>query len=103
MADFLLEIGTEEIPARMIDAASVELRERVLKLLQAERLEPSSAIGYFSTPRRLAVYAPGVPAAQADVEEKLQGPSCKVAYKDGKPTPAAEAFGRRSVGGIVPL
>ena len=38
MADFLLEIGCEEIPARMIDAASTELAERVAKLLERERL-----------------------------------------------------------------
>ena len=38
MPDFLLEIGCEEIPARMIDAASQELRERVAALLLRERL-----------------------------------------------------------------
>ena len=38
MPDFLLEIGCEEIPARMIDAASQELRERVRALLSRERL-----------------------------------------------------------------
>jgi glycyl-tRNA synthetase beta chain len=38
MPDFLLEIGCEEIPARMIDAASQELRERVTTLLNRERL-----------------------------------------------------------------
>jgi glycyl-tRNA synthetase beta subunit len=38
MPDFLLEIGCEEIPARMIDAASEELRERVSALLTRERL-----------------------------------------------------------------
>ena len=44
MPDFLLEIGCEEIPARMIDAASLELRERVHKLLDRERLLPASAL-----------------------------------------------------------
>ena len=38
MPDFLLEIGCEEIPARMIDAASQELRDRVRALLTRERL-----------------------------------------------------------------
>ena len=38
MPDFLLEIGCEEIPARMIDAASQELRERIGSLLGRERL-----------------------------------------------------------------
>jgi len=41
MPDFLLEIGCEEIPARMIVAASEELRERVGALLSRERLATS--------------------------------------------------------------
>ena len=51
MPDFLLEIGCEEIPARMIDAASRELLERVRALLQRERLEPVGAISHLDTPR----------------------------------------------------
>jgi glycyl-tRNA synthetase beta chain len=96
MPDFLLEIGTEEIPARMIDGAREELARRVGDLLQRERLAESPAIQAYSTPRRLAVLAQGVAAAQADVTEQLTGPSLKIAYKDGVPTPAAEAFARKS-------
>ena len=40
MPDFLLEIGCEEIPARMIDAAALDLREQLDSLLQRERLDP---------------------------------------------------------------
>src|ERR1022692_4858101 len=96
MPDFLLEIGTEEIPARMIDGAREELARRVGDLLQRERLAESPAIQAYSTPRRLAVLAQGVAAAQADVTEQLTGPSLKIAYKDGVPTPAAEAFARKA-------
>ncbi len=96
MSDFLLEIGTEEIPARMIDAASAELRERVVKLLDRERLSAQSVVTSFDTPRRLAVLASGVPAAQADVTEQLTGPSATVAFKDGQPSPAAYAFARKA-------
>jgi len=95
MPDFLLEIGTEEIPARMIDGAREELARRVRDLLQRERLGDSTAVQSYSTPRRLAVLASGVAPAQPDVREKLTGPSLKVAYKDGSPTPAAEAFARK--------
>jgi glycyl-tRNA synthetase beta chain len=95
MPDFLLEIGCEEIPARMIDAASQELRERVSAMLSRERLAPGE-IKNFDTPRRLAVMAAGVPAAQPDVTENLTGPSVSVAYKDGQPTPAAHAFARKA-------
>jgi len=93
--DFLLEIGTEEIPARMIDSAREELARRVGELLQRERLAESPAVESYSTPRRLAVLASGVAAAQPDVRGQVTGPSLKVAYKDGKPGPAAEAFARK--------
>src|SRR5215831_6521577 len=95
MPDFLLEVGCEEIPARMIDGASRELRERLTNLLQRERLEPSGTVTSFDTPRRLAIMAGGIPAAQADVIEQVTGPSAQVAYKDGQPTPAAHAFAKK--------
>ena len=88
MPDFLLEIGCEEIPARMIEAASRELRERVSSLLSRERLS-GTAVEAFDSPRRLAVMAHGIAASQADVTEQISGPSVSVAYKDGQPTPAA--------------
>src|SRR5438093_11059800 len=96
MPDFLLEIGCEEIPARMIDAASQELRERVHTLLNRERLNAKDTMTYFDTPRRLAVLAPGIPAAQADISEQITGPAVTVAFKDGQPTPAAHAFAKKS-------
>jgi len=96
MPDFLLEIGCEEIPARMIDAASQELRERVAALLNRERLSSSGNLSSFDTPRRLAVLAPGIAAAQDDVTEQVTGPSATVAYKDGQPTPAAHAFAKKA-------
>ena len=95
MPDFLLEIGTEEIPARMIDGAREELARRVGDLLQRERLAENPAVQAFSTPRRLAVLTTGVSPAQPDVREQVTGPSLKVAYKDGAPTAAAEAFARK--------
>ena len=95
MPDFLLEIGCEEIPARMIEGAMVELRERVGTLLQRERLTPSGAITWLDTPRRLALIAPGIPAAQPDVTEQVTGPSAQIAFKDGQPTPAAHAFAKK--------
>ena len=95
MPDFLLEIGCEEIPARMIDAASQELRERVTALFGRERLAGAEVM-QFDSPRRLAILASGIHAAQADVTEQITGPSVNVAYKDGQPTPAAVAFARKA-------
>jgi glycyl-tRNA synthetase beta chain len=96
MPDFLLEIGCEEIPARMIDAASLDLCERVEKLLQRERLSAVGEVTRLDTPRRLAMQAQGIPAAQPDVTEQLNGPSAAVAFKDGQPTPAAHAFAKKA-------
>ena len=95
MPDFLLEIGCEEIPARMIAAASGELRERVAALLSRERLS-GGEVTHFDTPRRLAVIATGIAGSQADVVEQVTGPSVNVAYKDGQPTPAAHSFAKKS-------
>ncbi len=95
MADFLLEIGTEEIPARMLDAATEELSRRVRELIARERLSSDPHVDAFSTPRRLAVLARRISDAQPDIEEQVLGPSVKVAYKDGQPTAAAQAFAKK--------
>jgi glycyl-tRNA synthetase beta chain len=95
MPDFLLEIGCEEIPARMIDAASRELRGRIEAILARERLAGSD-ITMFDTPRRLAVMVNGIASAQTDVVEQINGPSVAVAYKDGQPTPASHAFAKKA-------
>ena len=97
MADFLLEIGLEEVPARMIAGAEAELGKRLNDLLKRERLlMPDAKFTTFSTPRRLAVLAEGVLAKQADAEKVVMGPSWKVAFKDGAPTAAAEAFAKKT-------
>jgi len=97
MADFLLEIGLDEIPARMIAQAEAELGRRVHDLLTRERLLTAEGkVTTYSTPRRLAVVAEGVLAGQSDTEEQLTGPSWKVAFKDGAPTGAAEAFAKKA-------
>ena len=95
MPDFLLEIGCEEIPARMIDAASAGLRERVSAVLSRERLN-AGEITSFSTSRRLTMMASGISAAQPDITEQVNGPSVNAAYKDGKPTQAAHGFARKA-------
>jgi glycyl-tRNA synthetase beta chain len=97
MSDFLLEIGLDEIPARMIAGAEAELGRRVHDLLTRERLLGTGAkVTTYSTPRRLAVLVEDLLLNQADTEEKLTGPSWKVAFKDGAPTAAAEAFAKKA-------
>jgi glycyl-tRNA synthetase beta chain len=97
MPDFLLEVGLEEIPARMIATAQAELGRRVEELLGRERLLTTGhVVTSYSTPRRLAVLVSGVLTAQADAEEQLTGPSWSVAFKNGEPTAAAQAFARKA-------
>jgi glycyl-tRNA synthetase beta chain len=97
MAELLLEVGLEEIPARMIADAQTELARRVEALLGRQRLlEAVHAITSYSTPRRLAVRVQGVLAQQLDLEEELTGPSWKAAFPDGQPGPAAQAFAKKA-------
>jgi glycyl-tRNA synthetase beta chain len=95
MPELLLEIGIEEIPARMIAAAQAELAHRVGALLERHRLS-GSGVSSYSTPRRLALYVKGVPASQPDLEEQLTGPSWKAAFPNGQPGPAAQAFAKKA-------
>ena len=97
MAEFLLEIGLEEIPARMIAAAEAELARRVEALLTRQRLlAAGSAVTSYSTPRRLAVCIQGLLPQQQDMQEQLTGPAWKAAFPNGQPGPAAEAFARKA-------
>jgi glycyl-tRNA synthetase beta chain len=97
MAEFLFEIGLEEIPARMIASAEQELAARVKGLLSTEKLLGADAVvRSYATPRRLAVALSGVLDRQQDVTEQLTGPAWKVAFKDDQPTPAAHAFARKA-------
>jgi glycyl-tRNA synthetase beta chain len=103
MPDFLLEIGLEEVPARMIASAQAELLKRTLAVLtreqlidQAQLISPDATAHSYSTPRRLAVLIHDVLLQQPDITEDTTGPAVKIAFKDGQPTPAAEAFARKS-------
>jgi glycyl-tRNA synthetase beta chain len=97
MPDFLLEVGLEEIPARMIAPAQAELARKVGELLTRERLvDATQEVRGYSTPRRLAVLVTGVAASQADIEEQLTGPSWSVGFKNGEATPAAHAFAKKA-------
>jgi glycyl-tRNA synthetase beta chain len=97
MPDFLLEIGLEEVPARMLASAQAELLKRTLALLTREQLvSPEPTAHSYSTPRRLAVLIRDVLTQQPDITEETTGPAVKIAFKDGLPTPAAEAFARKA-------
>jgi glycyl-tRNA synthetase beta chain len=63
--------------------------------LERERLAVAG-VTQFDSPRRLAVLAAAIPASQPDVTEQVTGPSAAVAFKDGRPTPAAHAFAKKA-------
>ena len=93
-ATFLLEIGTEELPAADVDSAITQLQLLLPQMLLAERLA-HGAIVVNGTPRRLAVSIAGLPALQPDAETVARGPAVSNAFDAaGQPTPAAQGFAR---------
>ena len=93
MATFLLEVGTEELPASFVGEALEQWRSRIAAELTAQFLTPE-AVELYGTPRRLAVLVKGLPDKQPDREEEFKGPPADKAFKKGKPTKAAEGFAR---------
>ncbi|WP_306486364.1 glycine--tRNA ligase subunit beta [Abiotrophia sp.] len=92
MAEFLLEIGMEEIPARFLLDLSQQLEKRVADFLAEERLAYESLSAY-ATPRRLAVLVHGLDECSQDVSTKAKGPSLKIAKDaEGNWTKAALGF-----------
>jgi glycyl-tRNA synthetase beta chain len=73
MAQLLLELFSEEIPARMQIRASDDLKSLVVEVLKAANLQISDARA-FATPRRLALVVDGLPDTQPDVTEEKRGP-----------------------------
>lgn len=94
MAAFLLEVGTEELPADFIDGALKQWQSRIPQSLDQQFLTPE-AIAFYGTPRRLAVLIKGLPGQQSSREAEIKGPPAQAAFKDGKPTPAAVGFARK--------
>lgn len=93
LRDLLLEIGTEDLPARYVAPLAAALVRGVEGGLQ-RRGVGIGAVRSFATPRRIAVLIAGV--AESQPEQKLEklGPAVAAAFKDGKPTPAALGFAR---------
>lgn len=94
MAAFLLEVGTEELPASFLSSAIVQWRERIPKTLEANSLK-AETVEVYGTPRRLAVLITGLPSQQPDKEEEIKGPPAQAAFKNGQPTKAAEGFAKK--------
>ena len=92
--DFLFEIRTEEIPAATLAGARRDLARGIGEALEQEGVAAESVESY-GTPRRLVVWARGIPERQSDSESEVLGPPASAAFGgDGKPTRAAEGFAR---------
>ena len=85
MAELLLELLSEEIPARMQTRAAEDLKRLVCEGLKGAGLEFGSALA-FATPRRLALVVDGIPAMREDVSEERRGP------RVGAPDNAVQGF-----------
>jgi glycyl-tRNA synthetase beta chain len=90
----LLEIGTEEIPARFLPGALISMKEIAEKTFNQHAIS-FQVVKTFATPRRLAVFVTGVPEKQDDTVKEVFGPPIQAAYdKEGSPTKAAIGFAR---------
>jgi len=95
--EFLLEIGTEEIPSRFVGPALEKMQELFIQLLASGRVALTGELKALGTPRRLVLYAPSLEEQQADLSKEVLGPPRKVAYDtEGKPTKAALVFAEKN-------
>src|ERR1700748_7709 len=95
MPDLLLELFSEEIPARMQARAADDLRRMVTDKLVAEGLVYEGARAS-ATPRRLALTVHGIPARQPDLKEERAGP------RVGGPEAAIQGFLKATASSLVP-
>lgn len=94
--DFLLEIGTEPMPARFVRPTMEQLVAAVEKLLKTNRLDFTRVSG-LSTPRRLAVLVEGLAARSQDLRAQVSGPPARISKNpDGSWSAAALGFCRKN-------
>lgn len=94
MSDYLLEIGTEEIPAKFMPNALSQLKELAEKILDEKRIRYGT-IKTMGTPRRLAIIINELKEKGEDLKEEVRGPAKRAAFDhSGAPTKAAQGFAR---------
>ena len=94
MRDYILEIGTEEIPAAFASWAVDEVLRIAGEEFRAARLTCDSMKSY-ATPRRIALYVRGLAEKQEDLTEELKGPTWQQAFDaNDHPTKAAKGFAK---------
>lgn len=95
--NLLIEIGTEEIPARFLQQAALGFKGLVVKFFQENRIAfDENNVKVLFTPRRLTVFFPQVASCQKDYTQSIKGPPVSVAVDaQGQWTKAALAFAER--------
>lgn len=92
--EFLLEIGCEEIPARVLPNTIAEMKDLGLRLLAEARI-PAKSVEAFATPRRLVLRGVGIPTRQEARVTEVSGPPRSAGFDaQGRPTAAAEGFAK---------
>ena len=94
MVSYLLEVGTEELPADFVESSIEQWKTLIPNRLQ-EQFLTSESLAFYGTPRRLAVVITGLPEKQPDREEEVKGPPASAAFKDGEATKAAQGFAKK--------
>ena len=96
-ADFLFEIGAEEIPAGMLPGAIQEIKVILEKYLATNNLRLDAPVESLGAPRRIVAFCSKIRLRQPDETRELTGPPKSVAYDAaGKPTRAAESFAQKA-------
>jgi len=93
--DFLVEIGTEELPPKALRSLMEAFGEKLTSAVDDAGLS-RGATSVYASPRRLCVYIDDLQRRQDDRKVERKGPPTKIAFDDdGKPTPAATAFAKK--------
>jgi len=93
-AEFLVELGTEELPPKSLQNLSQAFEQQLVDLLKDANVNFETS-QRFAAPRRLAVSISGLALSQPDESFERKGPAIQAAFdKDGKPSKAAEGFAR---------
>lgn len=96
VAELLLEVGTEEIPAGYLPGALRELVELAKRELEENRIETAGGLYSYATPRRLVLIGKAISEKQEDAVHEIKGPPKSVGFDQaGNPTKAALGFAQK--------
>ena len=94
--DFLVEIGTEELPPKVLPSLIAAFKSSIVTSLQEQKLE-FGQVKEYAAPRRLALYVADLQRQAPDQQAEIWGPPERVAFdKEGAPTRAALAFAKKN-------